>query len=156
MASSPDVTSATVSRLLPIPRRRLPRRLGSNLLLAPGVQRVVHRSFETDLFVVVLALHERESVRDGVQARSLGAVVALRGEVRTINDRCKTLEGWIVEAELDHDRFEAAAAVDVSELDVLDVVRGRRFPFGRRHDLVRGYVQELCGGVDEVCGQHGT
>ena len=99
--------------------------------------------------MVVHAVHQREAVGDRVQACSLRAGGSIRADVGAVHDLRQPLQAGILQRVLDHDRLEAAAPVDVAELDVLDVVGCGALSRRDGHDLIRGHVQEFSVLVDE-------
>ncbi len=120
-----------------------------HLPLATGVESVIHRTLQLDLPVVVFGVDEGEAVSDGVEAGSLRTVVAVSRDVGAVNDLGETLERLILEAVLDNDRFKAATAIDVPELNVRYVVGDRIFALRRRHHFLGGNVEECGLAVDE-------
>src|SRR6266849_898583 len=95
-------------------RERLSRVGFRHLALAPGVERVVERTLELDLAVILLAVHDRETERDGLQAGSLRGEVDVGSHVSAVHDHGEPVERWILQPVLEDDRLEAAPAVDVA------------------------------------------
>src|ERR1019366_3580802 len=107
---------------IPMESRSLPRPDFPNLVLAPGIQRVVEGSLEGDLQMVVLTVDHGESVRDRFQASRLRCLVEVSADVGSMHDLGQAVERRVVQPVLEDDRLKAAPAVDVPELDATDVV----------------------------------
>src|SRR5438874_11938595 len=56
------------------------------LALAPGVERVVHRRFQLNLFLIALPEHQREASGNGAQPCGLGGDLHVVGHVGTMDD----------------------------------------------------------------------
>src|ERR1700690_2353668 len=93
------------------------------LVPAPGVERVIERGLEPNLQVVLGAVRHRESVRDGLQSGRLRRQRDVGRDICAVNDPRHSLERRIMELVLDEERLEAAAAVDVAQLDAGHVKR---------------------------------
>jgi len=118
---------------------------------APGVQRVVHRHAVPEHLVVV-----GEAGRQPERQRHQPG--RLRGEVRAVgvraaHDHGERLERRVAQAVAVDEGVKAAAAADVRELDVGDVVGNRRALLRDAQDVRRRHVEELRVRVDEAPDQ---
>src|SRR6266550_5942723 len=110
--SSPIPTGSAL-RPRPDPRR---------LLLAPGIQRVVHRGLEVDLQVVALAMDHCEPMGDRLESGCLRGPGDVFTDIRSVHDLREAVQSRVVEPVLEEDRLKAAAAVHVAELNAADVI----------------------------------
>src|SRR5947209_2684632 len=85
------------------------------LVLAPGIEGVVHGGLEADLFMVVLAVRQGEAACDRGQAGRLRGHGDVCGNVGTVNAPGEAVEGGIGESVLHHDRFKAAPTVGMAK-----------------------------------------
>src|ERR1700736_4389183 len=143
------------------PRDRRPaasrRTLGArHIVLAPGVERVVHRALQLDLAVVLVPMDHCEAVGDGLQAGSLRGLVDVGGDVCSMHDQRQPVQSRVLQPVFEDDRFEAAAAVHVAQFDPSDVVGQSPFPLGNGHHLGGGHVYEVGFRVDESLDQPGA
>ncbi len=98
-------------------------------------------------------MNECKAVGYRIEAGGLWGNVAISCNVGTVNDLGKPIERRILELIFDDDRFEAAAAVDVPQLDSLEVIRSDVLALGDGHNLLGGHVEELRIGIDEFLDQ---
>src|SRR5450756_1494425 len=136
--------------------RSLPRPSFPNLVLTPGIQRVVEGSLEGDLQMVVLTVDHGESVRDRFQAHRLRCLVEVSADVGSMHDLGQAVERRVVQPVLEDDRLKAATAVHVPELDATDVVGDRALAVGHARHLLSRRIEELGVGVDEAFDQPGA
>src|SRR2546422_3037691 len=128
----------------------------SRLVLAPGVERVVHRRFQLNLFLIALAKHQGEASGTCADPRRLGRDRHIVGHVGTVDDTGQLREPRVAQLIFADDRFEAAPSIDVAELDVWHVIGNGLFALGGRHDIGRWHEQELSLRVDKSLDQPGT
>src|SRR5205814_790705 len=93
---------------------------------------------------------------DGIEPGGLRADIAIARDVGSVDDLGQALKRGVPELVLEEDRFEAAAAVHVAELDVPDVVRRRTFGFSHRHHLFGGHIEEFRLRINEAFDQPGA
>src|SRR5256885_16795323 len=103
--------------------------------------------------MIVIAMEQREAMGSRVETGRLGADVAISRNIGPVNDLSETVERRILETVLDDDRFEAAASVDVPQLDSIDVIWNGIFSLGDGHHVIRGLVHELRVGIDKLLDQ---
>src|SRR5438094_10244849 len=150
----PKARSSRAARMRAKSRRTGVKSL--RLVLTPGVERVVHRRFELNLFLIALAKHQREASGNGAQPCGLGRDLHIVGHVGAVDDTGQLRERWIGELVFADDRFEAATSVDMAELDVRHVIGNRVLARGDRHDVGGRDEQELGLGVDKSLDEPGT
>src|SRR2546426_1366580 len=141
------------------PTLTLPHKGGgkwSRLVLAPGVERVVHRRFQLDLFLIALAKHQGEASGNCAQTGGLGRDLHVVGHVGTVDDTGHLRERRVAQLVFADDRFEAASSIDMAELDVWHVIGNRLLALGGRHDVGSLHEQELGLRVDKSLDQPGT
>src|SRR6266540_4350887 len=123
-----------------------------DLVLAPGVERVVDRQRELEL-AVVTEVQEMEPLSDGEQAARLRRRVAIVGDIGAVHDPRQQLQRQVVELVLLDQHLERAEPVAVRVLSIGRVVRVCVLQLGDLEHLVGGHVEELRLGVDEVLDQ---
>src|SRR5438128_489805 len=84
------------------------------------------------------------------------AILLMKNLVGTVDDPGEKPEGRIGQAVLDDDRLEAAAAVDMAQLDLGHVKRKRSLALGHGPDLIGADEQELRVRVHEPADQPGA
>src|SRR5438309_6067262 len=94
---------------------------GPDLLLAPCVERVVHRHLRLQLVVVMVAVGAAEPHRDSAEARGFSRLADIRVDIGAVHDSGHAVECGVVQTVLDQDRLKRAPAVDIAKLDSLDV-----------------------------------
>src|SRR5579864_6275208 len=95
------------------------------LVLAPCVESVVHWRFQCKLALVVLTMHEGEPMRQCQQPRGLGLNPYILADISAMHDARHARERRVIQLVLAQNRFKAAAAIDVAQLDVGYIVRYR-------------------------------
>src|SRR5438874_1232825 len=82
--------------------------------LTPGIERVVHRTLQPDLLVVLLAMQQGETAGDGAQACRFGRDPDVGGHIGSVNDAGELGEGRVLQVVLQDDGLEAAAPVHMT------------------------------------------
>src|SRR5262245_43768173 len=143
-----DALRGTVQADEQHPRRR---RRGRHLLLAVGVEGVVHRELARHVVEVVPA-RRLEPGGGGVETGRLGGEAAIVG-VGAAHDHRQRAQRGVRELVAIDKRVERAFGTVMTEVDVGDVVRDRAAPLRLRGDLLRRHEDELRPGVDEARDQ---
>ena len=75
-------------------------------------------------------MDQREAVCDGLEARRLGHQGPVGVDVGAVHDARQEPERRVLQSVLEHDRLEAAAAVNVAEFHLRHVVGDRPLALG--------------------------
>src|SRR5438093_5637416 len=120
-----------------------------DLVVAPGVERVVDRQRQLEL-AVVTEIEQVEAFGDREQPARLECRVAIVGDIGAVHDPRQKLQRRLVELVLLEQHLERAEPVTVRVLRARRVVGVRALALRRLEHLVGGHVEELGLGVDEV------
>src|SRR5256884_9023135 len=123
-----------------------------DLVLAPGIERVVDRQRQLEL-AVVTEVEQVEAFGDREQAARLRCRVAIGGDIGAVHDPRQKLQRRLVELVLLEQHLERAEPVAVRVFGVGGVVGVGTLTLGDLENLVGGYVEELRLGIDEVLDQ---
>src|SRR6266516_1311547 len=126
-----------------------------DLVLAPGIERVVDRQRQLEL-AVVTEIQEVEAFGDREQAARLRGCVAVGGDIGAVHDPRQKLQRRLVELVLLEQHLERAETVAVRVFSIGGVVGVRALALGNLEHLVGGDVEELRLGIDEVLDQPGA
>src|SRR5438128_4816440 len=123
-----------------------------DLVLAPGVERVVDRQRQLEL-AVVAEVEQVEPFGDREQAARLRGRVAIVGDIGAVHDPRQKLQCRLVERVLLEQYLERAEPVAVRVFGFGGVVGVGTLALGNLEHLLGRHVEELRLGIDEVLDQ---